>query len=174
MGIRGCGQFNPCFLCQSFLLKGEDSSHSSLAQNGVPPAKDSPPSLSLSPSHGLQLCMNCSSLHCSQRTQSFRNRLLHHVSSTGSQDLSANLLLCEFLASWPQVLPGPCSYRVTTFFWASTCCSMGSSTGYRQIYAPLWISVGCRDTAVSPWFAPQAAGESLLQLLNQHLHLLLH
>lgn len=94
-----------------------------LSMGSLPQGTVSPLSVSLSPSHWLQLFMNCSSLHCSQRTQSFRNTLLHHRSLTGSQVLSANLLLHGFLApqdhrSCQDLAPVPASHRVTAFFQA--------------------------------------------------------
>jgi len=51
----------------------------------------------------------------------------------------------------PQILPGPCSSVGSpwdhSLLRASTCSSVGSSTGWRWISAPPWTSMDCRGTA---------------------------
>jgi len=87
---------------------GEDSSHSSTA-----PA--------CGPSHEKRSSTNCPSVGPSHKVQSFRNRLLHRGSPTGSQALPANLLQCGLLSlwvhrSWQEPAPAQASHRVTASF----------------------------------------------------------
>jgi len=75
----------------------------------------------MSPSHGLQLFMNCPSVGPCHGVQSFRNRLLYCGSPTGSQALPANLLRCKLLSpwvfrSWQQPTLARASHRVTDSF----------------------------------------------------------
>lgn len=64
-------------------------------------------------------------------------------------------------------------YRLPTgsqpLLWHPPALVWGSSTGCRWISAALWPSTGIRGTGTSPWSFPRAAGESLLQHLEQLL-----
>jgi len=68
----------------------------------------------------------------------------HRVTSPDSKSAPA----WAPLSTGPQVLPGACSSegfpRDHSLLQASTCSSVGSSTGCRWISAPPWTSMGCR------------------------------
>ncbi|KAK4828794.1 hypothetical protein QYF61_000851, partial [Mycteria americana] len=61
---------------------------------------------SVGPSHRLQFFKNWSNTSPYHGAQSFRKRLLHRGSPTGSQVLPEKLLLCGLLSMGSQVLPG--------------------------------------------------------------------
>lgn len=83
----------------------------------------------MSLSYGLQLFMSCSSMSPFHRVQSFRNSLLQHGSSAGSQVLPSNPLQCGLLSPW--ILPGSCS---------SMDFPRGHTPSYRHIHL-LWLGV---------------------------------
>jgi len=107
----------------------------------------------MSPSHRLPFFTNCSSVGPSHGLQSFRNRLLQCGSPMGSRVLPANLLQCGLLSLHKSAGPGRSLLQhglptgSQTPLGASTCSSMGSSTGCRSISALLWTSMDCRGTA---------------------------
>jgi len=75
----------------------------------------------MSPSHGLQLFMNCPSVGPSHEMQSFSNRLLQRGFPTGPLALPANLLWCELLSpqghrSWQEPAPARAPHWVTASF----------------------------------------------------------
>ena len=177
MGGRGCSEFiTRCFCC-SFVLRGRTPHTLLLLQCGVPPTGDSPPRIfsDMSPSHGLQLFPNCSSMCHFYRVQSFRNRLLQRGSPTGSQVLPANLLQRGLF--FPQDLSGACS--TTSFPWGPSL--LQAHPPALVVLHGLQVEIcstvnlhGLQGTAASPWAAPRAAGESLLWCLEHLLPLLLH
>lgn len=92
--------------------------------------------------------------------------------TTGSQALTVWAPHCMRL----QVLPGAwfgMGLAQHHRLFGQPFSGMGSSTGWRWISDPLWTSMGCRSTAVSPWSTWRDAGESLPQIL-EHLLPLLH
>jgi len=105
----------------------------------------------MSPSRGLQLLMNYSSLGHFPGVQSFRNRLFQLGSPTGSQVLPANLLQHGLLAlhesTGPSRLQCGLSMGSQPPLDAPTYAGVGFSTGCGWICAPAWTSMGCRGTA---------------------------
>jgi len=102
----------------------------------------------MSPSHRLQFSTNCPSVGPSHGVPSFRNRLLHGVTSSASKPA----LAWASLSTGPQVLEGSCSSAgspwVHSLFWASTCSGVGSlPRGCRWISAPPGTSMDLRGTA---------------------------
>jgi len=87
------------------------------------------------PSYGLQFFKNCSSMGPFFGLQSFRNRLLHPRSSTGSQVLPENMLQCGLLSTGSHVLLEACS-------------NTGSPCGHSSFEHPPALA----------WGAPQFAG----------------
>jgi len=89
----------------------------------------------VSPSHGLQFFMNCSSVG-----PPWGHKPCQQTCSTMGSSHSTG----------PQVLPGACSSTGSpqghSLFWASSCSGVGSSVGCRWISAPPWTSMGCRGT----------------------------
>ena len=118
---------------------------------------------STGPSHRLQFFPNCCSVSPFHGVQSFRNRLQGHRSYQEPGPGWAPL------STGPQVLPGACSrvgssrhrstgptrsllqHRLPTGsqppLSTSTRSGVGSSSGCRQISAPLWASMDCTATA---------------------------
>ena len=82
--------------------------------------------------------------------QSFRNRLLHFGSPTGSQVLQANLLQCGPLfmghISFQEPAPVWALHGVTASLGHIHLLWHGSCTGCRWICAPPWSSMGYRGT----------------------------
>jgi len=103
----------------------------------------------MSPSHGLQLFMNCPSVGPFHRVQSFRNTLLQRGSPTGSQALPANLLQQGLLSprghrSWQEPTPVQGSAQGHSFLQAYICSCMGSlpwaSGGDLLHHGPPWAT----------------------------------
>jgi len=133
----------------------------------------------MSPSHRLQLFTNRSSVGLFHGVQSFRNRLLQHGSSTGSQALPANLLCCGLLSpwvhgSWQEPAPARASYGVTASFRhiSALAWSLPWGAGGYLLHNRLPRVAGTQPA--SPWSSSRAAWErSLLQHLEHLLPLLL-
>jgi len=135
--------------------QGEDSSHSAPApaRGHSDQRQFSTNFSSISPSHGLQLFMNCPSVGPLHGVQSFSNRLPQHGSPMGSQALPANLLRCELLSpwvrrSWQEPAPAQAPHGVTQPPSGIHLLRHGvPSMGCRWRSAPPWICMGCRGTA---------------------------
>ena len=97
----------------------------------------------------------------------------HGVTSPASKLLQRGLLSPRGHRSCQEPAPAWASHRVTTSFGhppALTCGPPQAAGGSLLHHGPPWV----QGTAASPWAAPQAAGESLLWLLEHLLPLLLH
>ena len=123
--VQGDGEWGLLSLCNTLSLlhlppQGEDSSHSFPTPAWGPSHRrqSSTNFSNRSPSHGLQLLMNCSNVSLFHEVPSFRNRLLQRGSYMDSQVLPANLLHHWLLSpwgnrSWQEPAPGWASHRIT-------------------------------------------------------------
>jgi len=146
MGNGGCSQFITCWLCRSFLLTlFPCSSVGSLPWETVLHKLPH-----LSPSHGLQLFKNCSSVGAFHGVQSFRNRQLQRGSPTGSQALPAN---CSSVDSSLHGSAGPGRILLQHGLLMGSQPSLGfhlrgvPSTGCWWISVPPWTSMDCKGRA---------------------------
>jgi len=117
----GYGQFIACCLCCSLSLRGKTPQ---LQREGSSHRRQFSTHFSNeSPSHGLQLFINCPSVGPFLGVQSFRNRLPQRGSPMGSQALPANLLRYGLLSpqvhrSWQEPAPAWGSLRGHSLFRA--------------------------------------------------------
>ena len=140
MENQGCSQFITLWLCHSFLLRG-----------GLLTLFPRSYVMSLSRETVLHKLLQYESFswHAVLQEQNAPAWVPHGVTSPASKPA----LAWAPLSTGPQVLPGACSMLEQGLPWghsllrASTCSSVGSSTGFRWVSAPLWTSMGYGRTA---------------------------